>query len=84
VVAQIPDGDDILIVELLDHQLDEASGTLIYDVRVLEAYEEEGLRSLAERQADSELAESFGPVSLFIDGDPCPCVLARCFRPDCR
>ena len=71
-VVQTADGEDVVIVELLNPRLDEAAGTLTYDARVLANYEGEALQHLAARQVDPALHESFGQASLFIDGGGCP------------
>ena len=71
-VAQTEEGEDVLIVELLNPRYDEQTQTLVYDARLLDAYEGEALQHLAARQADPTLTETFGPASLFIDGGGCP------------
>lgn len=59
---------DVLIIELLDPVWDESSGTLTYSVQVLSDYTESGLAFAALQQTDFEMAESFGPGGLFVDG----------------
>ena len=71
-VAQTDAGEDVLVVELTAASLDEAGGTLTYEARPLAGEAGERLASLAARQADQELADSFGAASLFIDGGGCP------------
>ena len=66
VVAQTADGEDVLVVELLNPRMD-AAGTLTYDAQLLAEYQGDALARLAAQQANQELPESFGPVSLFID-----------------
>lgn len=70
IVAETEAGEDILVVELLNPRWDEAALTLTYDVVLLNDYQGDGLGHLAERQADSELANTFGHASLFIDDCP--------------
>ncbi|MDQ3655535.1 MAG: hypothetical protein M3457_10695 [Chloroflexota bacterium] len=67
--AALVAGDEVVVIELLNPVIDEAAGTLTYDVRVLDAYEEEGLAHLA-TQSTGRLPESFGSASLFIDDCP--------------
>jgi hypothetical protein len=63
-------GDDVLIVELVDPVYDETNGTLTYGANVLAEYQGDGLAHLAQQQADTELPEEFGRASLFIDDCP--------------
>ncbi len=67
--AALVAGEEVVVIELLNPVVDEAAGTLTYDVRVLDAYEEEGLAHLA-TQSTGRLPESFGSASLFIDDCP--------------
>jgi hypothetical protein len=72
VVAQTSEGEDVLVVELFNPTLSQASGAdgaveVTYEARVLAEYDSSGLASLSDRQGDGELPASFGPVSLFID-----------------
>lgn len=67
-VAQTPEGEDILVVELSDPRYDQAAGALAYDVQLLAHYAGTGLADLAERQADDQFAPSFLSPHLFIDG----------------
>ena len=67
VVAQTADGEEVLVVELLNPRLDAAADTLTYDVQPLLEYQGEVLATLAGRQDDQALPDAFGPVSLFID-----------------
>ena len=71
-VARTPDGERVIIFELMDPRRDEALETLTYDVRLLADYAGEGLRHLAMKQSDEALPEAFGPASLFIDHGRCP------------
>jgi hypothetical protein len=71
-VAQTPDGERVIIFELMDPRRDEALETLTYEVRLLADYAGEGLRHLAMKQSDEALPEAFGPASLFIDHGRCP------------
>lgn len=81
-VTRAADGaEDVLVVELLSPTYDEAAGTLSYDVRVLENYQAEGLRYLADQQGDSTVPEQFGQASLFIDD--CPDGDIPCFDSGC-
>jgi hypothetical protein len=78
IVAQTEDGgEDVLVVELLNPQWDSFSGTLTYDVIVLDEYTGDGFGELAQRQDDGALPETFGHTSLFIDD--CPSV-KFCFQ----
>jgi hypothetical protein len=88
-VAQTAEGEDILVVELLNPRYDEAAGTLAYDVRLLADYANTGLADLAARQADDQFASSFTTAHLFIDGcgrGQCwngavsMCVSCQCFQ----
>ena len=74
-VAQTDEGEDIVVVELLNPVYTEGFGpdqgaTLTYDVRVLADYADEGLAHLAQRRADDAPPDTFGPASLFIDECP--------------
>lgn len=79
-VAQIDGGEDVLVVELTNPDYDEAAATLTYDARVLENYQGEGLRFLADRQGDLTMPSEFGAASLFIDD--CPNGSSQCSRCD--
>lgn len=59
--------EDVLVLELFNPAYDADAGTLTYDARVLEDYQEEGLQFVAERQQDAGLPDSFGQTSLYID-----------------
>ena len=67
VVTQTADGEDVLVVELLNPRLDAAAGTLTYDARPLAEYVGEMLTGLSLRQADLELPAPKEAGSLFID-----------------
>lgn len=67
-VAQTAEGEDILVVELMNPRFDEAAGTLAYDVRLLADYTGDGLADLVARQDDEQFASSFTTAHLFIDG----------------
>lgn len=67
--AALVAGEEVVVLELLNPAIDEAAGTLTYDVQVLEAYAEEGLAHLAV-QSTGTLPETFGAASLFIDDCP--------------
>jgi len=72
IVAQTANGEDILVVELLDPAYDAASGTVSYTARPLDGQPQSAaLASYAARQEDDALDASFGPVSLFIDNLTC-------------
>jgi hypothetical protein len=66
-----PDETDVVVLELLNAQYDEANQTLTYDVRILDAFESETGLSFQEepRQPNSD-GEEFGPAQLFIDDCP--------------
>ena len=72
-VVRTPEGTrDVLVVELWNPVLsqtfgDDASITLEYDARVLEAYEGGNLTAWHGEQEDAELPSEFSDVSLFID-----------------
>lgn len=76
IVVETPEGErDVLVVELFNpvytQEFDADGGTtLTYEARILEEYEGEGLDVWDTEQADAELAEGFGNVSLFIDDCP--------------
>lgn len=58
--------EDIVVVELLDPVYQ--AGTLTYTVRVLDAYDEEGLGNAQQRKpGDNDLPAQFGEGALFID-----------------
>ena len=72
VVAQAANGEDILLVELLDPELDPDTGSITYRTRPLAKQPESAaLVNYADRQVDATLDASFGPVSLFIDNLSC-------------
>ncbi len=88
-VAQTADGEDILVVELMNPRYDEAAGSLAYDVRLLADYSGTGLADLAERQGDDQLPANFTTAHLFIDGcgrgqcwdgNVSMCVSCQCFK----
>jgi hypothetical protein len=88
-VAQTAEGEDILVVELMNPRFDEAAGTLAYDVRLLADYAGTGLADLAARQDDDQFASSFTTAHLFIDGcgggqcwdgSVSMCVSCQCFQ----
>jgi hypothetical protein len=88
-VAQTAEGEDILVVELMNPRVDEAAGTLAYDVRLLADYVGTGLADLAARQDDDQFASSFTTAHLFIDGcgggqcwngSVSMCVSCQCFQ----
>jgi hypothetical protein len=88
-VAQTAEGEDILVVELMNPRFDEAAETLAYDVRLLADYAGDGLADLVARQADDQFASSFTTAHLFIDGcgkGQCwdgavsMCVSCKCFK----
>jgi hypothetical protein len=74
-VARTATGDDVVVLELFDpiyqEEFDSDGGvTVTYAARVLADYAGDGLAHLASQQSDGNLAESFGPASLFIDDCP--------------
>jgi len=67
-VTQAEDGtEDVVILELLNPDYDEAAGSVSYNAVVLAEYQGEGLAHVVDQQLDSSLPESFGQASLFID-----------------
>ena len=62
--------EDVLVIELVDPDYDDAAGSVMYGVNVLSEYEGEGLTHVAERQQDAMLPRTFGNASLFIDDCP--------------
>jgi hypothetical protein len=70
VVVQTGQGEDVLVVELLNPEWDAVNQTLTYDVIVLDEYTGDGFGELAQRQDDGALPETFGHTSLFIDDCP--------------
>jgi hypothetical protein len=84
-VAQTNDGEDVVVVELLNPVYTEDFGpdgdvTVTYEARVLADYAAAGLAHLAARQTDATVPASFGPTSLFIDD--CPDFQVDCIPPD--
>ncbi len=71
--------DDVLVVELVSPEYDEASGTLTYGVNIQSDYAGESLSHLARLQVDDQLTETLGRTSLFIDD--CPDTLVYCATP---
>lgn len=67
IVAETPDGEDVVIIELLNPVYDHATATLTYDARVLTDYEGAALAHAAVQQTDFELVTPFGQGGLFID-----------------
>ena len=61
------EGQEILVIELIDPRYDADAETLTYDAVVLADYGEHGLAHLANQQQDYEIGEAFGAGSLFID-----------------
>lgn len=79
IVAQTPNGEDTLVVELLDPSFDAASGAVTYTVRPLEGQPQSAaLATYAALQEDDALDAGFGPVSLFIDNLTCGPAGAAC------
>jgi hypothetical protein len=69
-VAQTPDGEAVYVVELLDPVLDEAAGTLTYDVRLLGEADVD-MRFQSGAQAAPSEALTFGASHLFVDDVIC-------------
>lgn len=67
VVTGSGDDEDVLVIELRNPSYDADLNTLTYDAQVLGDYQEDGLSFVAERQQDTDLPESFGTASVFID-----------------
>jgi hypothetical protein len=84
-VVRTPEGErDVLVIELFNpiytREFDaDGGGSLRYDARVLDAYNQENLASWYDEQDDHELPSAFSEISLFIDD--CP-DLTTCFAPD--
>jgi hypothetical protein len=84
-VVRTPEGErDVLVIELFNpiytREFDaDGGGSLRYDARVLDAYNQENLASWYDEQDDRELPSEFSEISLFIDD--CP-DLTTCFAPD--
>lgn len=86
----------ILIVELTDPMYDPGTGAVTYTARELQGQPEgDVVASLAARRTDTDLSDSLGPVTLFIDqltclpegshctsADQC-CSGFCCFSPEC-
>jgi hypothetical protein len=70
IVMEVAEGDtDIAVVELFNPTYDDATHTATYDVSVLANWETELELGFQEAPTDlSNLATSFGPTHLFIDG----------------
>jgi hypothetical protein len=71
-LAQTDSGEEIVVVELFNPVFtqgfgDNETSSLMYDVRILDAYEEEGLAHLAQRRQGEDVPSAFGTASLFID-----------------
>lgn len=69
-VAQTDQGEDVLVIELIDPLIDESAGTLTYRANVLTGYTGEGLAHAVSLQQDLMFAEEFTNASLFIDDCP--------------
>jgi hypothetical protein len=68
VIEPAPGETDIIVLELLNPQYDEATQTLTYEVRILEAFAaESGLSFQEEPRLPDPAGEAFGPAELFID-----------------
>lgn len=61
------DTEDVAIVELFDPAYDEGTGRLTYKVKILAAYDENGLDHVANQITDAELPTAFDQATLFID-----------------
>jgi hypothetical protein len=88
-VAQTPEGEEVVVVELFDPRYDETAETLVYDARLLADYAGGGLVDFAPREVGATPAPSFEAAHLFIDGcgrGQCwdgavaMCVSCQCFQ----
>jgi hypothetical protein len=71
IVTSSDAGSDTLIVELTNPRFDAAAGTVTYDAKPVASYAGEGLADHAALQTDTQLAETLGATSLFIDELSC-------------
>lgn len=69
-VAQTDEGEDVLVIELVEPVIDEPAGTLTYGANVLTGYTGQGLAHAVSLQQDLTFAEEFTNASLFIDDCP--------------
>jgi hypothetical protein len=69
---------DIIVLELLNPQYDEATQSLTYDVHILDAFDGSGLSFQEEPRQPDPTGEEFGSAELFIDD--CP-DLNDCYNP---
>lgn len=82
-VVRTPEGErDVLVIELFDPVYsrtfgEDATNTLTYRARILDAYHGDNLDSWYDEQDDPELPSVFEQVSLFIDD--CP-TITRCVQ----
>jgi hypothetical protein len=68
VIEPTPGETDIVVLELLNPQYDEAAQTLTYEVRILDAFDAEGgLNFQEEPRAPDPAGEEFSAAQLFID-----------------
>lgn len=81
-VVSTPAGDDVLVVELLNPSYDPDGALLMYEANILAEYTGAELAPVADQQRDSQLAEEFDRVSLFIDDCPDANPL-NCYNIDC-
>jgi hypothetical protein len=76
IVVEDSDGQrDVLVVELMNPvYIEDLAGlghnSLVYEAKILENYQGEGLEYWEQQQVDEKLAEGFSNVSLFIDDCP--------------
>jgi len=69
---------DIIVLELLNPQYDDATSTVTYDVHVLDTFDDSELSFQEEPRPPDPAGETFGPAELFIDD--CP-NLNACYNP---
>ncbi len=71
VISPEPGETDIIVVELLNPQYDEAAQALTYDVKVLDSFEsQQGMDFVEEPRPPHADGEEFGAAELFIDDCP--------------
>jgi len=78
VILEADEGMDVVVVELFDPAYDATNRTLQYTATILD--EPNHSHAIFNEQHDGTIPETFGAVSLFIDG--CPDVTERCVKID--
>jgi hypothetical protein len=69
-VAETETGEQVVILELITPAFAAETGTLTYGAQILAEYEGEGLAAVITDALATELPETFGRVTLFIDDCP--------------